>query len=199
MPTIVRLFVLVTMACAGGACSFPSRLGHGVKHFFSSDRPLAVARFEENRLPIAPGSHGVMVGYIPRSDDALAAQDPKDALFTYLIEFRVTSSRELGRQIEARGVRRVFFNPGGARASFGDPLSFIRGREVETDQVRFSGEYTPEESRLRLRMRIYESTPEPVEFEGQPVAAPLNEPSIFLGRWRENFGGWVLSGSPMSF
>ncbi len=150
-------------------------------------------------MPIAPGSHGVMIGYIPRSAGAFSAHDPRDAMFTYLVDFRVTSSRGMGRQIEGRGIRRIFFNPGGARASFGDPATFSRGREVQTDTVRLFGDYTPEESRLRLRMRVYQSTAEPFEFEGRAVTAPENEPSFFVGRYGENVGGWVLSGSPESF
>jgi hypothetical protein len=120
-------------------------------------------------------------------------------MFTYLVDFRVTSSREMGRQIEGRGVRRIFFSPAGARASFGDPATFSRGREVETDTVKLSGDCAPEESRLRLRMRVDQITTEPFEFEGHAVTAPEDEPRFFVGRYRENIGGWVLSGSPESF
>jgi hypothetical protein len=200
MPTITRL-TWIAVACLLSGCGLPTRPGHSFRSLFSSDRPLAIATFEENRSPIAPNSHGIMVGYIPRAGESgLSAHDPEDATFTYLVDFRVTASREwMGRQIEIRGVRRIFFNPDGARASFADPSTFTRGYEVETDTVRLSGDYTPEESRLRLKMRVNHAATEPFEFEGHAVAAPEDEPRFFVGRYRENVGGWVLSASPESF
>jgi hypothetical protein len=140
----------------------------------------------------------VMVGYIPAPDGG-AADDPHDAQFTYLIDFLVVSSRNHGEQVEGRGVRHVFFNPGGAHASFADPLSFSHGRQIETDTVRLFGDYTSEDVSVTLQMRVYESSFEQVEFEGRPVAAPANEPSIFRGVWRDNIGGWMLTGAPASF
>ncbi len=184
-------------ACALAACSLPAVRGHGPKPPAGANPQLAIATFEEARLPIAPNSHGVMAGYIPAPDGA--ADDPRDAQFTYLIDFLVVSSRHMGEQVEWRGVRRVFFSPSGAHASFADPSSFSRGRQIETDTVRLFGDYTSEDTGLTLQMRVYESTFEPVEFKGQPVAAPANEPSIFLGMWRDNIGGWMLTSSPASF
>ncbi len=198
MPVRVRSFFLAIAAFALGGCNLPATRGHPLRSFFSSDQPLAVATFEENRLPIAPGSHGVMVGYIPVPQSA-PVDDPRDAVFTYLVDFQIISSHGMGEQIEGRGMRRVFFSPAGAHASFADPMSFSRGREVETDMVRLSGEYTPEVPSLMLHVRVYESTAMPFEFEGHPVVTPENEPSIFSGRWRGNVGGWMLSCSPMSF
>ena len=185
-------------ACALAACSLPAVRANGPKSPASAPRQLAVATFEEARLPIAPNSHGVMAGYIPAPDSG-GDDDPRDARFTYLIDFRVVSSRHMGEQVECRGVRRIFFSPSGAHASFADPSSFSRGRQIETDTVRLFGDYTSEDTGLTLQMRVYESTLEPLVFEGQPVARPANEPSIFLGMWRDNVGGWMLTSSPTSF
>jgi hypothetical protein len=198
MRAIVCAPFFASAACALAACSLPAFRGHGPKPPAVANHQLAVATFEEARLPIAPNSRGVMVGYIPAPDGG-AADDPHDAQFTYLIDFLVVSSRNHGEQVEGRGVRHVFFNPGGAHASFADPLSFSHGRQIETDTVRLFGDYTSEDVSVTLQMRVYESSFEQVEFEGRPVAAPANEPSIFRGVWRDNIGGWMLTGAPASF
>jgi hypothetical protein len=197
MRAIVCARLFAAAGCALAACSLPAFTGHGSKPPAGANRQLAVATFEEARLPIAPNSHGVMAGYIPT--DGGAADDPHDAQFTYLIDFLVVSSRNGGEQVEGRGVRRVFFNPGGAHASFADPSSFSHGRQIETDTVRLFGDYTPTDITVTLQMRVYESSFEQVEFEGQPVATPANGPSFFRGVWRDNIGGWTLTGSPASF
>jgi hypothetical protein len=190
--------LMLAMVCTLNACSTIAGAHRGLKSLVTPDRALAVASFDENRLPIAPGSHGVMVGYIPDAD-GVPADDPRDAQFTYLINFKVISSRAMGELVEGRGVRRVFFSPAGAHASFADPESFCHGREVETDLVKLSGQYDPANTRMMLHMRVYETTPEPIQFEGHPVAAPADEPLIFLGQWRGNVGGWILTTSPTSF
>ncbi len=198
MRAIVCAPFFATAACALAACSLPAIMGRGPKSSAGANHELAVATFEEARIPIAPNSHGVMAGYIPGPDGS-AADDPRDARFTYLIEFLVVASHNMGEQVECRGVRRIFFSPGGAHASFADLSSFSHGRQIETDTVRLFGDYNSEDTLITLQMRVYESTFEPVEFEGRTVAAPANEPSIFLGMWRDNIGGWTLSSSPASF
>ena len=197
MRAIVCARFFASAACALAACSLPAFGGYGRTPPTGANHQLAVATFEEARLPIAPNSRGVMAGYIPTPDGA--ADGPHDARFTYLIDFLVVSSRNGGEQVEGRGVRRVFFNPSGAHASFADPSSFSHGRQIETDTVRLFGDYTSRDVTVTLQMQVYESSFEQVEFEGQPVAAPANEPSIFTGVWRDNIGGWTLTGSPASF
>jgi hypothetical protein len=198
MRTTVSCLMLATALCTLNACGMITSAQRGLKSLVTPDRTLAVASFDENRLPIATGQHGVMVGYIPDAE-GVPVDDPRDAQFTYLINFKVISSHGMGELVEGRGVRRVFFSPTGAHASFADPASFSRGREVETDLVKISGRYDPQDTRLTLRMRVYETMPEPVQFEGHPVATPADEPLLFLGLWRGNVGGWILTTSPTSF
>jgi hypothetical protein len=190
MRSSVSLLPIAAIALALGACGLSERMGRQFKSFLGSDRTVAVATFDENRLPIAPGSEGIIVGYIPTAEDG-----PKAATFTYRVRFHI----EMGRWIEGRGERIVFFNPGGAHASFLDPDSFSRGQAVESDTVKLTGEYVPEDSRLMLQMRICRTAFEPVQFAGHRIEAPEDEPWIFQGRWRDNVGGWMFSGTPSSF
>ncbi len=198
MRPMVCIVVLATAANGLGACGPSATSRRFFKSLSADSHPLAVATFEEARLPIAPNSHGVMAGYIPAAEDD-ANDDPRDARFTYLIDFRVVSSRAMGEQLEWRGVRRIFFSPRGAHASFADLSSFSHGRQIETDTVRLMGDYDSADTHLTLQMRVYESTVEAVQFEGQPVAAPEHEPSLFLGIWRDNINGWMLTSSPTNF
>ena len=197
MRPMVCIVFLATAANGLCACS-PSATSGLFKSPTAGSHPLALATFEEARLPIAPNSHGVMAGYIPAPEGGVS-DDPKDARFTYLIDFRVVSSRGMGEQLEWRGVRRIFFSPRGAHASFGDLSSFSHGRQIETDTVRLTGDYTSADTLLTLQMRVYESRVEAVQFEGQPVAAPDDEPLRFLGIWRDNVNGWMLTSSPTNF
>jgi hypothetical protein len=195
MRTVVRLFMVAPALMLLGGCSLGSGLDRAVRSLARANPPVALATFDEDRLPIAPGAHGTMVGYIPTA----GPHNPRDATFTYLINFDVVSSRELGREIEGRGVRRIFFSPDGARASFGDPLTFAHGREVQTDKVKLSGEWRPEKSHMRLRLWIYDSQSRRAVPGSGIVRVPANEPLIFLGRYRENVGGWMFSPSSTSF
>jgi hypothetical protein len=194
MFAVARTALIVILGFLLASCASVGRSLGGLLH---SDRPLALAQFEENRIPVAPNSHGTMVGFIPTTR---GSSDLRDILFTYRVDFHVVSSREMGRQIDATGVRRVFFSPNGVRASFADPLTFSRGRPVEVDLVRFHAVYTPEEGPLMtLRMRTYESFVEPIVSDSGRVVTPPEGPSSFTGRVDENFDGWLLSASPMSF
>jgi hypothetical protein len=187
----------MAIAIAAGGCALSVPPDHSARAQSPGYHPVALATF--NGSPMAPGTHGRLVGYLRCKTAAPEGSDQKylQRLLTYTMDFRIVDAGidPLSQWAKARGVSRVFFHLDGARTSFADLQSFKGSDLVEIDDVRFSLEFSEGFGRLMLRMVSTVVETKPFEYRGAVITAVQlrDDSSVLLGRRTEQFGGWLMT------
>jgi len=184
------LLVLLTAYACVDSQGFAHPITTGI-----DQRPVAFASFDPGRL--AAGANGKMVGFL---SDGFIEPGPTNDIsssgfrFTYELEFRVVMVSGRGREFIGDGIRRIYFHPKGARASFNDPKTFARDQLIETDSVRVRAEYLAD-SVLVMKVTAVELTAQPFKLDGRSIELPpgRTHEMTLIGNFRLDHGGTFLA------